>query len=73
MARGTRGLQSPRGEDYARCFGSSLPQAELEARLGLPLIPVGEALPRGESPLLAYDGTSLRPLADLSFNHFGPS
>ncbi|HEY3271039.1 MAG TPA: AIR synthase related protein [Geothrix sp.] len=61
------------GEDYARCFGSSMPQAELEARLGLPLIPVGEALLRGESPLLAYDEDSLRPLPDLSFDHFGPS
>lgn len=61
------------GEDYARCFGSSLAQAELEARLDLPLIPVGTALPRGESPLLAYDGGLLRPLPDLSFDHFGPS
>jgi thiamine-monophosphate kinase len=61
------------GEDYARCFGSSLPHAELETRLGLPLIPVGEVLPRGESPLLAYDGNSLRPLPDLSFDHFGSS
>ncbi len=59
------------GEDYARCFGSSLPQAELEARLGLPLIPVGQVLPRGNSPLLAYDGSSLHPLPDLSFDHFG--
>ncbi|WP_243301867.1 thiamine-phosphate kinase [Geothrix oryzisoli] len=61
------------GEDYARCFGSALAQADLEARLGLPLIPVGETLPRGESPLLAYDGGSLRPLPDLSFDHFGSS
>ncbi|WP_243288220.1 thiamine-phosphate kinase [Geothrix terrae] len=61
------------GEDYARCFGAALPQAALEKRLGLPLIPVGEVLPRGESPLLAYDGGSLRPLPDLSFDHFGPS
>lgn len=59
------------GEDYARCFGSSMPQAELEARLGLPLIPVGEVLLRGEAPLLAYDGDSFRPLPDLSFDHFG--
>ncbi len=59
------------GEDYARCFGSSLPQADLEARLGLSLLPVGSALPRGESPLLAYDGASLRPMPDLSFDHFG--
>lgn len=59
------------GEDYARCFGSSLPQADLEAQLGLPLIPVGMALPHGDSPLLAYDGDSLRSLPDLSFDHFG--
>lgn len=61
------------GEDYARCFGSSLPQAELERRLGLPLIPVGEAMARGDSPLLAYDGNRLRPFPDLSFDHFGSS
>lgn len=61
------------GEDYARCFGTSLPQSELEARLGLPLLEVGQALARRESPLLAYDGASLRPLPDLSFDHFGHS
>lgn len=59
------------GEDYARCFGSSLPHAELESRLGLPLIEAGRALPRMEHPLLAYDGGALRPLPDLSFDHFG--
>ena len=59
------------GEDYARCFGTSLPQAELEARLGLPLILVGKVLPREDSPLLAYDGDSFRPLPDRSFDHFG--
>ncbi|HJW43410.1 MAG TPA: thiamine-phosphate kinase [Geothrix sp.] len=59
------------GEDYARCFGAALPQADLEARLGLPLVPVGRAVARGEAPLLAYDGGSLRPLPDLSFDHFG--
>lgn len=59
------------GEDYARCFGSSLAQADLEARLGLPLIPVGQAVARGDSPLLAYDGSLLRPLPDHSFDHFG--
>jgi thiamine-monophosphate kinase len=59
------------GEDYARCFGSALPLAALEARLDLPLIEVGRALERRESPLLAYDGGLLRPLPDLSFDHFG--
>ena len=59
------------GEDYARCFGSSLGQAELEARLGLSLVPVGKVLPRGNAPLLTYDGGALRPLPDFSFDHFG--
>ncbi len=59
------------GEDYARCFGTDLPQSDLEARLGHPLIEVGQALARRESPLFAYDGGSLRPLPDLSFDHFG--
>ncbi len=60
------------GEDYARCFGAALPQAELEARLGIALIPAGRVLARGEGTLLAYDGTSLLPLPDLSFDHFRP-
>ena len=51
----------------------SLPQAELESRLGLPLLPVGTVMPRGAAPLLAYDGDSLLPLPDLSFDHFGSS
>ncbi len=59
------------GEDYARCFGSALLRSELETRLGIPLIEVGQALERRESPLLAYDGGLLRPLPDLSFDHFG--
>ena len=58
------------GEDYARCFGSSLPQAELEARLGLPLIAVGRAISRGDAPLFLYDGSSRVPLDDQSFDHF---
>jgi thiamine-monophosphate kinase len=61
------------GEDYARCFGASLPQAELESRLGLSLLPVGTVMPRGAASLLAYDGDSLLPLPDLSFDHFGSS
>jgi thiamine-monophosphate kinase len=58
------------GEDYARCFGSDLPQAELEARLRLPFIPVGRAFPKEEQPLFLYDGASRIPLDDLSFDHF---
>lgn len=58
------------GEDYARCFGSSLPRGILETRLGVGLSCVGEVIPEGESPLLIYDGMALRPLSDLSYDHF---
>jgi thiamine-monophosphate kinase len=58
------------GEDYARCFGSSLPQKELEARLNLPLIPVGRAMAAGAAPLLVYDEQGPRALPDLGFDHF---
>lgn len=60
------------GEDYARCFGSSLPPEQLEAWVGRPLIPVGEALPKGPAPLVIYDGGRDRPLPDLAFDHFLP-
>jgi len=58
------------GEDYARCFSSSLDQGTLERVLGLALFPVGEVQDPGEAPLLHYDGNSLRPLPDRSFDHF---
>lgn len=58
------------GEDYARCFGSSLPQASLEARLGIRLQAVGHAIPREASPLFLYDGKLRHPLDDQSFDHF---
>jgi len=58
------------GEDYARCFSSSLSQDELETRLGLSLLCVGEAAARLEAPLLLYDGRDPRPLPDQSFDHF---
>jgi thiamine-monophosphate kinase len=60
------------GEDYARCFGSDLPQAELERRLERTLLPVGRAVNRGEAPLLVYDGNAPRALPDLGFDHFAP-
>lgn len=60
------------GEDYARCFGAALSRAELEERLGLPLTEIGEVLPRGPHPVVAYDGTSDQPLPDLGFDHFAP-
>lgn len=58
------------GEDYARCFGSSLPKAELEARLGLPLTLVGHAIPKEAAPLFLYDGKTRVPMDDLSFDPF---
>jgi len=58
------------GEDYARCFASSLSQPELESRLELPLRRVGEAVPASESPLLIYDGVLRRPFPDQSYDHF---
>ncbi len=58
------------GEDYARCFGSSLPQSDLEARLGLALTPVARAIPKEAAPLFLYDGKTRVPMDDLSFDHF---
>lgn len=58
------------GEDYARCFSSSLDQDELQRILGISLIPVGLAVERAEAPLLHYDGSRLRPCPDRGFDHF---
>lgn len=58
------------GEDYARCFASSLEKEELESRLGIPFVTVAEAVEQGESPLIVYDGASWIPLDDRSFDHF---
>ncbi len=60
------------GEDFARCFSSSLAQEDLEARLGVPLWWVGEAVPKAEAALLIYDEGRPRPLPDQSFDHFAP-
>lgn len=60
------------GEDYARCFSSSLPKAALERILGLPLWTVGTARIAQEAPLLHYVGDRLGPLTDRSFDHFAP-
>ena len=58
------------GEDYARCFSSSLPREELQRLLGKALIPVGLAVEQAEAPLLHYDGGRLRPYPDRAFDHF---
>ncbi|HJW43212.1 MAG TPA: thiamine-phosphate kinase [Geothrix sp.] len=60
------------GEDFARCFGASLDRESLEARLGLPLLELGEVVARGPEPVVLYDGQSELPLPDLGFDHFAP-
>lgn len=60
------------GEDYARCFASCLPQAELEARLGVPLRPVARAVAEAGAPLLAFRDGHPQALPDLGFDHFHP-
>ncbi len=60
------------GEDYARCFASPLPLEVLSKALDLPLREVGIALPRGEAPVVTYDGVQDLPLADQAFDHFAP-
>ena len=60
------------GEDYARCFASTLEKEALESRLGIPLWLVAEAVEKEASPLLVYDGASWIPLDDRSFDHFAP-
>ena len=58
------------GEDYARCFASSLERADLERLLGMPFREVGRAYAWSGSALLAAEG--LASQADLSFDHFRP-
>lgn len=58
------------GEDYARCFASSLPGEELTRRLGVPFREVALALPPGAAPVLTYDGDRDHPLPDQAFDHF---
>ncbi|HJV90194.1 MAG TPA: thiamine-phosphate kinase [Holophagaceae bacterium] len=60
------------GEDFARCFGASLPREALEGRLGHPLVEIGIVLDRGSEPVVLYDGNSDLPLPDLGFDHFAP-
>ncbi len=58
------------GEDYARCFATTLSQEALEAKFNRSFHRVGTALPRRDAPLLVPSGQDLVPLEDLSFNHF---
>lgn len=60
------------GEDYARCFSSSLSHEELESRLGLSLREVGGAVEFHGSALLAKQAGVLQPIPDLGFDHFRP-
>jgi len=58
------------GEDYARCFATSLPRKDLEGMLGLPLREVGRTEPWCGVPLLGANPGSDFPQPDLSFDHF---
>lgn len=55
------------GEDYARCFGAGMAQAELEDALGTKLYPVATVEARGPAPVIHYDGS---PLRARGFDHF---
>ncbi len=55
------------GEDYARCFGAAMAQADLEDALGIPLHPVATTEARGAAPVIHYDGS---PLRVRGFDHF---
>ena len=57
------------GEDYARCFGASQSQEQLEKFLGVALHPVATIEARTAAPVIHYDGT---PLRARGFDHFAP-
>jgi thiamine-monophosphate kinase len=58
------------GEDYARCFATSMSQEDIEKILAFPLREVGRAEAWSDAPLLGHmNGLSL-PQPDLSFDHF---
>lgn len=58
------------GEDYARCFASSLSREELETHLGRSLRQVARAIPQGPSPVLRRQAGGWAPVEDLSHRHF---
>ena len=58
------------GEDYARCFASSLAKEDLETRFGQSFTEVALAVERAAAPLLVYDGGSWISMDDRSFDHF---
>ena len=62
------------GEDYARCFASSLPQIPTGGASGAfpDSNPSDRRSPGARAPLLHYDGEALIPLPDQSFDHFHP-
>jgi thiamine-monophosphate kinase len=60
------------GEDYARCFSSTLSREELESRLGVHLREVGGAVEFRGASLLAKQEGVLQPMPDLGFDHFNP-
>jgi thiamine-monophosphate kinase len=57
------------GEDYARCFATSLTREDLEGLLALPMREVGQVETWSGAALLAEPSL---PCPDLSFDHFRP-
>ena len=58
------------GEDYARCFASSLGKEDLATRLSQSFTEVASVVERAAAPLLVYDGGSWISMDDRSFDHF---
>jgi thiamine-monophosphate kinase len=57
------------GEDYSRCFASSLSLASLQGQLDRELHIVGRAVPKSDAPLLQQNRSGLQPVEDRSFRH----
>jgi thiamine-monophosphate kinase len=57
------------GEDYSRCFASSLNISELQELTGRNFFPLGTAIQMADDLLLCYTEGGIRPLEDRSFAH----
>ncbi|MCL1894854.1 MAG: thiamine-phosphate kinase [Holophagaceae bacterium] len=58
------------GEDYSRCFASSLDAESLQKLTGRKFHTIARAVPKTESPLLRYSDGNILPVDDKSFGHF---
>ncbi|MDR1842140.1 MAG: thiamine-phosphate kinase [Holophagales bacterium] len=58
------------GEDYSRCFASTLTPETLRELTDREFFLVARAIPKTNAPLLMYSGCALLPVEDRSFEHF---